>query len=261
MTSGRLSPRAPLTYGKTSLLRVGAYLLLAACGWMGADGLRRAGAQGPLARVYFPFDADRLPEGASDARLLGLRPVSPFARFRDALQRSDGADGEAFRLAARGLLRWGRNQPVVLLDLGRMALVRWKERGEAADRQVGEALLVEYTRRTTHVEGEGLRIWAEFVGQGGDPFPLFSQVRQELWQGLASVIDRSHPDAAWRLFLPALRDGSLDQRVVPTVSALARARKDPSDLALLESLVTRKDLTPQTIEDLTTTISALKALR
>jgi len=249
--------------GTSSLLRVGAYLLLAVCGWMGADGLRRAGAAGPLAGVHFPLDANRLPETATEARILRLRPVSPFARFRDALARSEGADGEAFRLAARGVLRWGRNQPGVLLDLGRMALLRWKERGEVADREVGEALLVEYTRRTTHAEGEGLQAWLEIVGAAGagDPFALFGVVRQELWQGLGSGVARSHPESAWRLFLPALRDGSLDQRFAPTVAALARARKDPADVPLMEALAARKDLTPAATLDVATTLADLKARR
>src|SRR5437016_2499653 len=149
-------------------VRVAALGVLAVCGWVGADGVRRAGAAAPFDRVYLPWDANRLPEAASEARILALKPVSPFARFRDALARADGADGDAFRTAARGVLRWGRNQPGTLLDLGRVALTRWKERHEAEDRQVGEDLLVEYTARTTHLEGEGLRAWVEVMGPAED---------------------------------------------------------------------------------------------
>ncbi len=218
------------------MVRVAAAAVLFACAWTGFDGLRRAGIPGLSARVVVPWDADRLAEGASDARILALRPVSPFARFRDALARADGADGEAFRAAARGVLRWGRNQPGTLFELGRVALARWKSRGEAGDREVGEALLGAFTNRSPAAEGEGARAWLEVAPADADPWPVFGGARADLHAQLGVVFADARPKAAWRFFEPDLRRGTLDPRAAGTVLMLARARHDPADAPLLASL-------------------------
>ena len=247
-------------------LRASALLVLSVCGWMGADGL--------LDRVYLPWDADRLPERASDARLLALRPVSPFARFRDALSRADRGNsfisgltrnetvpGGGFGIAARGVLKWGRNQPGTLLDLGRVALKRGLERHDAADREIGEALLVEYTRRTTHAENEGIRTWSEIAEKTSDPFPVWKAAPAALWPSVGAELTASRPDAAWRFFMPALEDGTLDPRYVPYILVLARNRRQPGDVRILKALVNRADLTPEATRDLRVLIAELQAIR
>ena len=242
-------------------VRIAALAVLAACGWVGADGIRRAGAAAPFDRVYLPWDANRLPEAATEARILSLKPVSPFARFRDALARADGADGQAFRTAARGVLRWGRNQPGTLVDLGRVALARWKERHEPADREVGEDLLVEYTGRTTHAEGEGAKAWLEVMGPAEDPWGAFQHAPRALWQGLAATFAPTHPEAAWKLFTPALETDTLDPRYASYVVALARNRRLASDLTVLRTLAARGGLPPEAVRDLRSLIAELEALR
>ncbi len=226
------------------VVRVGWGLALLASAWMGADGLRRADAG--LASARIPWDANRLPEDAPDSRLLALRPVSPFARFRDALARADGPDGDAFRTAARGARRWARNQAGLLLDLGRVAMTRWKGRGEGGDREVGEALLAEYVNRATNDETSGVGVWLEFATAKDDPWPVFRGARADLWQPVAYTLAATHPTAAWRFLEPDLRAGVLDPRYAGAVLSLATVRRNPSDAPLLRSLAKRADVDPPT---------------
>lgn|GEM_PF-6483388 len=256
MSSAPAAPPIP-----SPVLRTLSLCFLALSGWMCADGLRRAGAGAALAGVYFPLDADRLPENASEARILSLRPVSPFARFRDAMGRADGPDVEAFRLAARGALRWGRNQPGVLLDLGRVALARAVEHGEAADRELGEALLLEYTGRTTHAEGEGLKTWLEVMDPGHDPLPVFRGAPRRVWPVLGAQVAADHPEAAWAFLEPSLRDRSLDLSLAPYVVSLAKGRGSRVDPDLLESLRSRPGLPADLAADLAAVIDALRRTR
>jgi hypothetical protein len=225
-------------------------IALAACGWSAADGLRRAKFE-PLSRVYLPWDADRLPESASDARVLALRPVSTFSRVRDALTRADDADGDGFRRACRGVLRWGRVVPGALLELGSVALHRGFARDDAADREVGEALLLEYVARTTHDPDEAVRAWLEAAAAGADAFAVFSRAPRSAWPWLAVPLVEAAPESAWRLFARAALDGTVDgARHGASILALARARRRPEDVPVLDALLVNATVSPETAEGL-----------
>jgi hypothetical protein len=227
-----------------SAARAAALVLVVACGWMAADGARRAFAGGPFDRVSVPWDAAKLPATATEDRILALRPTSPFARFRDALSRYGSADREELRRAARGVLRWGRTQAGTLLETGAAAMKRWKEKGDAADREVGEALLVEFTRRTRTVEGEGLRAWLEVVGPSDDPWPVFRETPERTWGALEVVLVNDRPASAWAFAEPSLRDGSFPPARFGDVLAMARARRRKEDAPLLRAFAGRPDVAP-----------------
>jgi hypothetical protein len=200
-----------------------------------------AGAMG----TSVPWDVDRLPESTSEARVLALRPVSPFARFRDALDRVEGEDGEAFRTAAQGVLRWGRNQPGTLLDLGRLAMRRGKARGDALDREAGEALLLEFTRRTTHAHAAGAAAWAEFAPADADPAAVFSGLSPDASAAVASAVAPAFPRGAWALLLPLARDPAGDPRYAALLHDLARTQGRREDAPAIARWARRDDVPPE----------------
>jgi len=241
-----------------------ACLVLGVCGWMTADGLRRAGAGLGLERAHLPWDANRLPETATEAEVLALRPVSPFARFRDALSRADTTgegSAERFQVACRGVLRWGRNQPGTLLELGRVALHRGLTRDEPATRALALDLLRAYVVRTTHSENESVRAWAELAPATDDAFAVWSLLPPRWWSLAGVTLVPSHPEGAWRLLAPDLERGTLDPRYAGPVLDLARKRRQPADAAVLRSLAARADLAPGTVENLRAFVAELERVR
>jgi hypothetical protein len=209
---------------------------LLACTLTAAEALRGAGIDAPVSRTFLPWDADRQADDAPDARLLYLRPVSPFARSRDVAARSSEADGAAFRAAARGLLVWSRTQPGLLLDAGRTALARWKAQGEADDLATAQALLRAYTERTPFEIGNGVAAWVETVPEGADAWGAFHDALPRVHPLIGLALEKRFPAAAWRFLEPSARDGSLDPRHLPTVLRLATARHDAADAPLLRTL-------------------------
>ena len=248
------------------VIRFLAVVALVLCGWIAADGLRRAdaGTGLGLSRARIPWDANRLPESATDAQVLTLRPVSPFARFRDVLSRADREgprSGEDFRLAARGVLHWGRNQPGTLLDLGRVALDRGLRRGERETQALGEDLLREFVVRTTPAEGEAVRTWIGLTAASDDAYVVWSRVPPQFWGLVGAELAATHPEDAWRFLAPDLERGTLHPAYAGPVLDLARKRRQPTDLAVLRTLAARPDVAPGTADGIRALIAELAGLR
>jgi hypothetical protein len=225
-------------------VRGGAAIAVAACGWIAVHGLSSARATaGLLPRTTLPWDADALPEGTPDGRVLARRPTDERARLRDLVRRSASPDGAAFRTAAEGVRRWCRADPEGLLLGATAALARHRESGSPEDRRAGEDLLLEFLRRTPAGHDAAGRVLREALGPDADARVLAADLPPGLaaWVGHAFAADA--PDVAWDLVAPALADpATLDERHARLVLALAAGRRDAGTTAAVERLARRPDL-------------------
>lgn len=225
----------PDASSRRDYFRFAALIPLAACAWMGVHGLAEASGRLP-AMSPPPWNAVALRDTASDSRLLYLGPTDPLVRYRDALARASGLDGEAFRQAARGVETHGSSRPSLFIPLGRRALERYVKVHEPADRLLGEELLLEAMRRTPDGAPEAAQVWLEVMGKDADPRPVFSQLSPVLASQAAISLLYLRPDAAWDLLQPALAGPRPDAGAVRYALGLARDRADREALDVLTGL-------------------------
>jgi hypothetical protein len=233
----------------SQLVRAGAVLALAACGWIAWHGLSSTRVSADLPRTSVPWDADGLPPDAPDARLLLLRPTDDRVRVRDALARAKSADGERFRVAAEGVDRHARANPDGLLLVAAAALARWKERREPEDLRVGERLLRTFLRRRPAHHDEAPRVLWDALGAEADPRSLAAGLPPALAADVGQYFSTIDPDAAWDVLVPALTGPApLDERHARAALVASANRRDGETARVLRSLAARADL-PQPIRE------------
>ncbi len=242
-------------------LRLLGVLALAASAWATAHGLSTHYPGRFPAVAAPPWDAEARADVASDADLLWLHPADAFARYRDAFARAQGADGPAFRAAAEGVLLRARVRPGRLNALGRVALERWKARGEAEDRRLGEALLREFMRRAPDGGGLAPATWLEVMGPSEDPVPVFGSLPAPLAANAGMGFLYANPAAAWSLLQPALAQEDPPQPTIHFGVGLAVQLGGSERLAVLRRLEARGVARGAQRDELRAAIATLSAGR